>query len=414
MVEIVHVTLGNELGGMPELVRAEVKELHRRSISARWVSLNLPPEDANASAALSDWLHDVTPRVPQVPREAHAALDRFGSTNAEGILSTTLDGDVVVLHDPVPLGLASYLPGRRVVWRSHIGARSVDGNVASAAEALNPFLDNAEIALFHRQEYAWAGIPTAVATCSPGLDLADIKIRDLEVDDERDSDLLSSGALGAKAILTNNGTGFLPDLSTPFTLHVSRWDPMKGQEQGLRASLPALEKSEEHYVLLGPDIGNTLMGATNRNVLRQLLACRKALAGSLRRRVHIWTFSGVSPSSSGQREAINRVRTRAGVVVSPSVREGFGLGVAEALYGRSKVLATPVGGHLDQVESGVNGWLSSIAGGRWAEDLAEIQVVRPTDGMVRDAARRGVAEHFTVACSVDQQLSLLGLVSGTP
>lgn len=399
---------------MPELVRAEVKELHRRSISARWVSLTLRPEDANASAALSDWLHDIRPRAPQSPRDARATLDRFGSTNAPAILSGTLDGDVVVLHDPVPLGLASHLPGRQVVWRSHIGARNVDGNVALAAEALNPFLADAKLALFHRSEYAWADISTAVATCSPGLDLTDVKIRDLQIDHERDHDLLSSGKLGAKAVVSNNGTGFLPELTTPFTLQVSRWDPMKGQERGLRASLPTLVKSDEHYVILGPEIGGTLMGATNRNVIRRLLACRTALPAPLKRKVHVWTFSAVSPSSASQREAINRVRARANVVVSPSIREGFGLGVAEALYGRSKVLATAVGGHLDQIDSGVNGWLSSVAGDQWAQDLAEIQVAKPSDQKVRNAARRGVAEHFTVARSVDQQLRLLELADTTP
>jgi len=412
--QIVHVSLGRELGGLPEIVRAEVRELQKRGISTDWLSVDWPVRLKAVSEALSDWLHDVPARSPVTAAAARSALADVSAANAAYVLDATNRGDVVVLHDPVPLGLAPHLKDRRVVWRSHIGAENREGHVTTAVRALNPFLAHVELALFHRPDYMWADIRSQGVVCPPGIDIDDIKHRDLPCHLGQKTALLADGRLAGQAagtssrpLLEDHGTGFLRAPDARFILHVSRWDPLKGQVAGLRASIPALELSDLEYVLVGPEVGQTLMGKTNRRVLLALLQLHAQLSPRVRDRIHLWEFKDASPSSPAQREALNILRRSAEVVVSPSLREGFGLGVTEALYGRAKALATPAGGHVDQIHSGANGWLATVHDDQWWRALSEVSRPRALDAEVRANARKTVEDRYTITRSVDRQLGLL-------
>ena len=54
---------------------------------------------------------------------------------------------------------------------------------------------------------------------------------------------------------------------------------------------------------------------------------------------------------------VNALQRHATVVVQKSIAEGFGLTVAEAMWKSRPVVASAVGGILDQVEDGVSGLL---------------------------------------------------------
>jgi len=56
---------------------------------------------------------------------------------------------------------------------------------------------------------------------------------------------------------------------------------------------------------------------------------------------------------------VNALQTRAAVVLQKSLREGFGLTVAEAMWKRTPVIGGNVGGIRYQIEDGVNGFLVS-------------------------------------------------------
>jgi len=56
---------------------------------------------------------------------------------------------------------------------------------------------------------------------------------------------------------------------------------------------------------------------------------------------------------------VNALQTRADVVLQKSLREGFGLTVAEAMWKRTPVIGGNVGGIRYQIEDGVNGFLVS-------------------------------------------------------
>ena len=63
----------------------------------------------------------------------------------------------------------------------------------------------------------------------------------------------------------------------------------------------------------------------------------------------------VDPSENAA--MVNALQRRAAVVVQKSLREGFGLTVAEAMWKGRAVVASGVGGLVDQIDDGVDGLL---------------------------------------------------------
>ena len=79
------------------------------------------------------------------------------------------------------------------------------------------------------------------------------------------------------------------------------------------------------------------------------------LPGSIRDRIHLVCV----PMTDGDEAAtiVNALQRHATVVVQKSLAEGFGLTVTEAMWKSRPVVASAVGGIVDQVVSGQTGWL---------------------------------------------------------
>ena len=104
---------------------------------------------------------------------------------------------------------------------------------------------------------------------------------------------------------------------------------------------------------------------------------------------------------------MNALQTRAAVVLQKSLREGFGLTVAEAMWKGRTVIGGNVGGIRYQIEDGVNGFLVSSI-----EEAAERIVRLLKDKKLREEigskARETVREKFLLTRYVEQYLDLFG------
>jgi trehalose synthase len=84
---------------------------------------------------------------------------------------------------------------------------------------------------------------------------------------------------------------------------------------------------------------------------------------------------------------VNALQRRAQVVVQKSLREGFGLTVAEAMWKARPVVASRVGGIQDQIEDRVSGVLIDDPGDLAAFGGAIVELL----GHENDAQRLGAA-----------------------
>jgi trehalose synthase len=79
------------------------------------------------------------------------------------------------------------------------------------------------------------------------------------------------------------------------------------------------------------------------------------LPHAARSRVHLACIPMADPDENAA--IVNAIQRQASVVVQKSLAEGFGLTVAEAMWKRKPVVASAVGGIVDQIEDGVHGLL---------------------------------------------------------
>ena len=85
---------------------------------------------------------------------------------------------------------------------------------------------------------------------------------------------------------------------------------------------------------------------------------------------------------------VNAIQRLAAVVVKKSLQEGFGLGVTEAMWKARPVVASAVGGHLDQVQHRHSGLLADPADvGAFGDAIVELLQDPPRAARLGQAAR---------------------------
>jgi trehalose synthase len=102
---------------------------------------------------------------------------------------------------------------------------------------------------------------------------------------------------------------------------------------------------------------------------------------------------------------VNALQRRASVVLQKSIREGFGLTVAEAMWKGAAVIGGNVGGIRYQIDDGVNGFLVSTV-----EDAADRIVTLLKDPDLRrrlgKQARKTVQEKFLLTTYLERYLDM--------
>jgi trehalose synthase len=139
-------------------------------------------------------------------------------------------------------------------------------------------------------------------------------------------------------------------------LQVSRWDRLKdpsGVMEGFARFVPI--ELGAHLVLAGPRSAEVADDPESDEVLRAVREARDSLPSETRGRVHLASL----PMEDDEENAtiVNALQRRADVVVQKSLREGFGLTVAEAMWKGRPVVASRVGGIQDQIVDGESGVL---------------------------------------------------------
>jgi trehalose synthase len=149
-----------------------------------------------------------------------------------------------------------------------------------------------------------------------------------------------------------------------------------------------------HLILAGPSVNGVADDPEAVQVYEECLTLWRALPHAARGRVHLACVPMIDPDEAAA--IVNALQRHATVVVQKSLAEGFGLTVAEAMWKTRPVLASAVGGIVDQIVDGEHGVLVDDA-----TDLATFGA--ELDGLLGDperrtrlgeAARRRIGEEF--------------------
>jgi trehalose synthase len=385
-------------------------------IDARWLVVHADPTFFELTKRLHNLLHagpEMAPVELEGERRRYESELLPAATEMEALVRP---GDVVVVHDPQPAGLIPFARrlGCRVVWRSHIGTDEPGPAAKEAWRFLLPYVSQAEATIFTRSSYIWDGLDRSTAfVIAPAIDPFSPKNEDLA------SAAVEAIAevVGLLAPGTTSRDGRRPlfqrsdgredtvrrpaeilqeerlPAEVPMVLQVSRWDRLKdpiGVMRGFIEHVP--EAAGAHLVLAGPAlVGDDPEGV---EVLSEVKELWRSWPEPARRRVHIVSL----PLDDVEENAavVNALQRRAAVVVQKSLREGFGLTVAEAMWKARPVVASRRGGIQDQIEHGVSGWLLDDPtdlreyGARVQAVLADPEVA----ARVGAAAHERVQRHF--------------------
>ena len=405
-------------GGVAEMLPSLLGYARSIGIDTRWTVIEGNPDFFHVTKRIHHALHgsagDGTP-LDDAARSIYEAAMRH---NTPDVLAPVQPGDVVLLHDPQTAGLAHALmnAGAHVVWRCHIGIDEPNEEAVRGWEFLRPYLEDIPLFVFTRQVY----VPSfcehgKTLVIQPSIDAFSAKNQDLD-DSAVQSILVHTGLVegpaedGEPCFVRDDGSpgrvsrraevvrlGRAPTWDTPLVVQISRWDPlkdMKGVMLGFAELCRGECPTEPELVLAGPDVSGVTDDPEGALVFEDVVETWRALPDGIRDRVHLVSL----PTDDVQENAaiVNALQRHATVVVQKSLREGFGLTVAEARWKARAVLGSAVGGIQDQIEDGVSGVLledpSDLKG--FSEALCRLLCDQDLVARLGDAAKERTRDNF--------------------
>jgi trehalose synthase len=402
-------------GGVAEMLRVLVGYCRGAGMDARWVVADGDPAFFAVTKRIHNRLHGVPgDRGSLGPAEA----GRYGevtAANAAALLERVRSSDVVLLHDPQTAGMAPALAERgvKVIWRCHVGSDDHNGWTDEAWEFLRPHLSSCDAFVFSRRAYVPAWVPDdRVSIIAPSIDPFSPKNQTIP-----DANL--PGFLSRIGLTPDGGSGparftradgrpdevIRPasivadgplDPDGALVIQVSRWDRLKDMH-GVMAGFAAADTGRDgrapQLALVGPSVDGVADDPEGAEVLAECIASWEALPSTARRRVHLVSLPMVDVEENAA--MVNALQRSAAIVVQKSLAEGFGLTVAEGMWKGKPVVASRVGGIVDQIVPGTGVLLDDPTDlDAYGYALASLLAQPAEMARMGDSARRHVLREF--------------------
>ena len=286
----------------------------------------------------------------------------------ENAIRNHLDShNMVIIHDPQPLPMIQhYKKNGPWIWRCHVDLSNPNKELWSY---LTPFIEKYDAVIFSIKDYR-KKLKTPQIFFMPAIDPFSIMNRDMSEKEIKDR-------IDHYDIPTD----------LPLIVQISRFDRWKDPQGVIEAFKIARKEVDATLVLLGNVATDDPEGA---EVYESLLDCREE-------RVIILSHQDTA--------LVNALQRKAAVVLQKSIREGFGLTVAEAMWKGTPVIGGNVGGIRYQIKDGVNGFLVSTV-----EEAAKRIVQLIKDKKLRnrmgEKAKETVRKKFLLTHYLEQYLDL--------
>jgi trehalose synthase len=324
---VLHINATAYGGGVAELLATHVALLRSVGIAAEWDVMHASDDFFHITKTIHNALQGAD--VSWAPDMERVYLER----SVDNALRLEGEWDFVVMHDPQPAAMLCFLRGKPVdrpstkwIWRCHIDLTDANPNVW---EFLRPYVEMHDASVWTMEEFVPDSLSREKARFAPPcIDPHSVKNLDL-------------GEPFVRELCKQYGI----DVDRPIMCQVSRFDPWKDPVGVIEA-----------YHLVRQEVADVQL----------------VLAGSMAtddpEGFHVWELveeeRGDDPdvhllSNLHQvgNVQINAFQRAADVVLQKSLREGFGLTVAEGLWKGRPVVGGRAGGIKLQIEDGTHGFL---------------------------------------------------------
>jgi len=365
-------------GGVAEMLQTLLSYARGAGIDTRWLVIEGDPDFFAITKRIHNGLYGSPGDGGELGATERRHYESVQRQNAEELLPLIRPGDVVIVHDPQPAGLVAAVKsaGARVVWRCHVGLDTPNEWSDRSWEFLRPYLAEAAAIVVSRAAFAppWAD-PAELHVIRPSIDPFSAKNEALSV---RNAELalgyvgLLDGTTDSPPAVTfsrRDGppgrisrrvdvveTGPPAPADAPLVVQISRWDRIKDMAGVMAGFVQHVDPSlGAHLLLSGPAVTGVADDPEAAEVLDECKELWRQLPQVARARVHLACIPMDDPDENAA--IVNAIQRHASVIVQKSLAEGFGLTVAEALWKRKPVVASAVGGIVDQIEDGIHGLL---------------------------------------------------------
>jgi trehalose synthase len=319
-------------GGVAEILLRMLPLLKDLGVRASWDVIKGNARFFNITKTMHNALHGVP---VDIPRED---LDYFIEVNRKNVAEIRSDADIVFIHDPQPIALVEkkLTLGKKWIWRCHIDFTSPKREVW---EFLKTYIEAYDAAVFSAPAFS-RPLSIRQVLISPSIDPLSDKNRDLTEDE-------------VNGVCERFGI----DRRRPLVTQISRFDYLKDPVGVIKAYKLVKEHMDCQLVLAGGGATDDPEGAKVLDDVRQEAADDPDV------------FVLFLPPGSDIE--INALQRASDIVLQKSLREGFGLTVAEALWKAKPVVASAVGGIPLQIAHKYSGILThSIEGtAYWIKQL---------------------------------------------
>lgn len=322
---IQHINSTSVGGGVAEILNCMVPLLRELGVDVRWDLIKGGEQFFAVTKKFHNALHGRPEEIGQ------RDFDIFMETNQKNIEEVNTYGDIVFVHDPQPIALIKKKTSNKWLWRCHIDISNPNQRVW---EFLRDFVVDYDAAVFSAPAFSQK-LPIRQFLISPSIDPLSDKNKELS-QDTIDSVLKKYNIPKNKPIITQ----------------ISRFDRLKDPIGVIEAYRQVKRYNDCRLVLAG---GTATDDPESIKVLEEVKEKAKEDSD-----IHILLL----PQDDIE---VNALQRASDVIIQKSIREGFGLTVAEALWKAKPVVASNVGGIPLQIKHKYSGLLChSIQGATFA------------------------------------------------
>ena len=321
---VLHVSATAFGGGVSEILYTLVPLMRDVGVDAHWHVIFGKEEFFNATKLLHNALQGAEETLSD---EQWEIFDEINTMNAEGLQG---EWDVVIVHDPQPIGLrrGALAKGGKWIWRCHIDLSTPN---PAPIERLLPMIEEYDASVWHMEQYVPNDMGRhreAVNIIPPAIDPLSPKNMAFSPED-------------AAFVCRQFGI----DVDRPLITQVSRFDPWKDPIGVIDAYREVTEQVPEAQLAM---VGS--MATDDPEGMEYFQKTFEYAGGD----EDIKILSNLNNVGAIE---VNAFQSQSDVCLQKSIREGFGLTVTEALWKGRPTVAGNVGGIPLQIEDGVSGFL---------------------------------------------------------
>jgi trehalose synthase len=361
-LHVVNISSTHSGGGVAELLSSLTLLMNSASIRTGWQVIEGLPDFFSVTKKIHNALQGTNIAFTDLERHI------YEEAAFENSVRMHLDHDIVIVHDPQPLPMICHYKKKAPwIWRCHVDLTHPNPDLWAY---LKPFVERYDAVVLSLPEYA-QNLTTPQRFISPAIDPFSATNKDLSADEIQDR-------LAHYAIPTD----------LPLVVQVSRFDRWKDPQGVIEAFRLARREVDCTLVLVGNFATDDPEG---QEVFESLCGCAEE-------RIHILSVQDSI--------LVNALQRRAAVVLQKSLREGFGLTVAEAMWKGAAVIGGNVGGIKHQIEHGVSGYLVDNVE-QTAEYIVRLVRDEPLRRRLGERARETVRERYLMTRLLEDWLDLV-------